>query len=249
MKRILFFIFMLFPIISFASAPSRTNNYVSGTVIDPVAVTQNETTLYSYLQTGVDTYSPLSITTASISTTAGITYGKLNLSNGLLPGDFNTTTTTSIYQFENVLVPSTGTINYGTNHIGDILVDNGSYFVRLQQGAIGTVLTSQGNGATAPIYSFPSGQLGSYVTKATGTVFQATTDGFVSFYGTSAGSWDVSGLSDGSNPPTTKRQETNPGATTPGSWFMMVRKNDFYEIVLTGTALSSSTITFSSLGS
>lgn len=247
-KLLLFLCIFLVSVEAFASAPTRPNSYVSGTVIDPVAVTQNETTIYTYLQAGVDTYSPLSITNASISNTAGITYAKLNLGGGLLPSDFNTTTTTSIYQFENVTVPSTGTINYGTNHIGDILVDNGTTFTRLVEGAIGTVLVSQGSGSTAPIYSFPSGQLGAWTSKAENTIFQATTDGFVTADVNSGSNYTVKGFTDGSNPPTTQRQTETQVGTNPTAIAFPVKKGDFYEVTASA-ALSVSRIFFISIGS
>lgn len=70
-----------------ASAPNRPNLYISGAVIDPVAVTANETTLYSYLQTGVDTYAPGSISNGAISPTAAIPYSKLNLQMSIVDAD------------------------------------------------------------------------------------------------------------------------------------------------------------------
>ena len=50
------------------AAPSRTETYVSGTIIDPADVTTNEDNIFSYLQTGVDTYATASISAAALAT-------------------------------------------------------------------------------------------------------------------------------------------------------------------------------------
>ena len=90
-----------------AAAPTRTYSYVSGQVINPTQVTTNEDNIYSYLQSGVDTYVAGSIANASIadntiatgkildgtilnadvSTSAAITYGKLSFSDNIVAGD------------------------------------------------------------------------------------------------------------------------------------------------------------------
>ena len=133
------------------NVPSSTYTYVGGQVIQANQVQTNENNLYAYDQAGVCNYLAGSISQAAISSTAGILYSQLNLSGGILPGDINTTTTTSIYQFENLTVPynftvSNGTFNYGSNHIGDILVDNGNTFTRLPEGTAGKVLVSTNTG-------------------------------------------------------------------------------------------------------
>lgn len=123
-KLLLFSILCVFFINNaYASAPTRPNLYVAGTTIDPVAVTLNETTLYSYLQSGVDTFAAGSISNVSISNTAGILSSKLNLSN------------------------ITGVFNIGTPNQGDIFYDNGTQFTRLTPGTTGQVLVTQGANA------------------------------------------------------------------------------------------------------
>lgn len=146
MKKILLslLIFLLLTINCFASAPTRPNSYVSGTTIDPVAVTLNETTLYSYLQSGVDTFATGSIANSSISNTAGITYGKLNLSGGIVPGDFNTSLTASVYQLENLLIPGGGTFNLGSAVNGNTLYNNGTSYVNVAVGTQGQAWVSNG---------------------------------------------------------------------------------------------------------
>ena len=50
-----------------AAAPSRTQTYVAGQIIDPADVSENEDNLFAYLQAGVDTYLANSILSAAIS--------------------------------------------------------------------------------------------------------------------------------------------------------------------------------------
>lgn len=151
MRKVLSIIFLLIMGgVALASAPSRPNTYVSGTVIDPVAVTQNETTLYSYVQSGVDTYKAGSITQAAISSTAGILYSQLNLSGGILPSDINTSATTNIYQFGSLNVPNTFTLNNTVQ--GAILYDNGTSIVKLSPGTAGQFLETQGPSAN-PVFA------------------------------------------------------------------------------------------------
>lgn len=138
MKKLLLFLILLSVSgLSWAAAPTRSFTYTSGQVIDPTAVTTNEVSLYTYLQAGVDTYAASSISNAAISPSAGITYGKLNLSGGILPGDINTSTTTSIYQFENLTVPFLSTFT------GNLTLQ-GAISTNSTVGTSGQVLTSQG---------------------------------------------------------------------------------------------------------
>jgi len=51
MKRLLW----ILPLFLLGAAPSRTQTYVSGEVIDPADVTENEDNIFSYLQAGADT--------------------------------------------------------------------------------------------------------------------------------------------------------------------------------------------------
>lgn len=159
----------------YAAAPSRPFNYVLSTVIDPSAVNSNENTLYSYLQMGVDTYLAGSISNASISPTAAISYSKLNLGGSILNSDIASgagiigskldlsspgviggtspaagtftalTANTSISDLGTLSV--TGTLNVGVTHQGDIFYDNGSSIVRLVPGTSGQVLQTQGAAA------------------------------------------------------------------------------------------------------
>lgn len=90
MRKLLLIPLLLLSTLSFASAPTRTYNYVSHAVIDPVQNNTNENNLYSYLQNGVDTFATGSITDISISATAAIAYSKLNLLNSIQGTDIST---------------------------------------------------------------------------------------------------------------------------------------------------------------
>lgn len=76
------------------AAPSRTYTYSAGNVISPDEVTTNEDNVYTYLQTGVDTYKDLSIETADLAGSA-VTNAKIGanavttdkVSDGTLVGD------------------------------------------------------------------------------------------------------------------------------------------------------------------
>lgn len=80
---------LLMPNWAYAAAPTRANSYVSNTTIDPSQNNANENALYSYLQTGVDTYAAGSITNTAISGSAGITYSKLSLTGSIVRGDLS----------------------------------------------------------------------------------------------------------------------------------------------------------------
>ena len=229
------------------NVPSSSYTYQSGQTILPNQVQANENNLYTYDQQGVCQYQSGSITQAAISSTAGIVYSQLNLSGGILPGDINTTTTSSIYQFENITVPYTGTFtggivdngtfNLGVTHTGDVLYDNGTSFVRLVGGTAGTVLTSQGN-ATAPIYSFPSGQVGSPGSISLNTPITATTDGFVNAWGnTAAGSPGVWSISCVTNSITVQGCILGNGQSCGCS--MIVHKGNSYQVNTTGSPTST----------
>ncbi len=87
-------------------------------------------------------------------------------------------------------------------------------------------------------------QMLSWVSKSFETVYQAASDGLVvGISQMTAGSQASSfkGLTDGSNPPTTIRgglaiESSNDGTAGIQSFAMPVKKNDFYEIVRTGTS-------------
>lgn len=79
MRKILSFtIFLTFlTTLTFASPPSRSYTYTTGTAIEADKVTQNEDNIYSYLQGGVDTIADSTIVNADISSSAAISDSKL----------------------------------------------------------------------------------------------------------------------------------------------------------------------------
>ncbi len=115
---------------------------------------------------------------------------------------------------------------------GDIEYHNGTTRTRLGPGTAGQVLQTQGAGAN-PQWAFPSGQLGAWASKSSGTIYQAATDGFVVAGNTSGGSTNIL-LTDSSNPPTTVRSEGFGGASGLAPVFSPVRKNDYYEVTTSG---------------
>lgn len=266
MKKLLFLLLMvsILDTVGYCSAPTRPNTYVSGTVIDPNAVTGNEVPLYTYLQAGVDTYKNGSIAQAAISSTAGILYSQLNLAGGILPTDINISTTTSIYTFQNIAIPYTatvtggivdnGTFNLGITHTGDILYDNGSSFVRRTGGTSGQPLVAQGS-ATAPIYTTIgvtgiSGALGTWTAGfSDNTANLATTDLWVvlTINTTSGTPMSDTILTDVNNPPTTARAQAGGNGTFATGTACFVRKGDYWKTATNN--VSSNSLYAISLGS
>lgn len=89
MKKILTILFLLLSSPLWAAAPTRQYNYIPSTVIDPSQVSANENVIFTYLQTGVDTYAPGSISNATISASAGIVYSKLTLAGSIVDADIS----------------------------------------------------------------------------------------------------------------------------------------------------------------
>ena len=89
MKNILFFILILMTTAVQAAPPTRSYTYVPNTTIDPNQNNTNENSLYSYLQTGVDTYADGSITGADISPVASIPYSTLSLGGSIINADIS----------------------------------------------------------------------------------------------------------------------------------------------------------------
>ena len=135
---------------------------------------------------------------------------------------------------------------------GDILYFNGSNWVSLAAGTSGKVLKTQGAAAN-PTWDYPSGQFGSFVSKSTGTSYQAATDGIVTFYCSDVDNGDdFQLLSDSSDPPTTLRGRLGtPSGTTAfyGQLMTPVKKNDYYKLTVAGGACSSGAMYFMPIGS
>jgi hypothetical protein len=75
--------------------------------------------------------------------------------------------------------------------------------------------------------------LGAWATKSNNTVYLAATDGFVCSGGVTGVA--VSGYSDASNPPTTRRASNTPVSGNPGSITFPVKRGDYWKVVHSGT--------------
>jgi hypothetical protein len=126
MKKLTVFILCMFSIGIFASPPTRTFSYESGTSINPTHVTTNEDNMYTYLQAGVDTLANNAVDTsakitdgiilnADINSSAAIAGSKLNLAvpgaiGGTTPaaGAFTTLTGTTVDGIIGSVTPAAG---------------------------------------------------------------------------------------------------------------------------------------------
>lgn len=100
---------------SWATPPTRTYNYVPNATIDPVQNNANENALYSYLQTGIDTYAPGSISSSDINANASISYSQLSLSNSIVNADISSTASILASKLN---LTSPGPIGSGTPNTG-----------------------------------------------------------------------------------------------------------------------------------
>jgi len=115
MKKLFYIIigFILGSIVySWATPPTRQNTYTSGGTISSSEVTNNEDTIFNYLQAGVDTIKDGIIVNADISSSANIQAEKLNLT-AVAQNIANTGTLTNT---GNVAVTGTLTITGTTNN-------------------------------------------------------------------------------------------------------------------------------------
>ncbi len=205
----------------YAAAPTRPYTYVSNNIIDPVQNNANENTLYSYLQTGVDTYSPGSITGSDISGSASIPYVSLSLSNSIVNADINSSAgivysklslsnsilATDIKSTEVFALANIPTIPLATGVSGVLPVANG------------------GTGTSGNLFGTP-------VSKSTGTIYQAATNGIVEVTSVSnSANGSLSGYTDSSTPPTTLRAVCeSPSLNSGMSITFVVLKGDYYTV-------------------
>lgn len=123
-----------------AAAPARTQTYVTGQVIDPADVTENEDNIFQYLQAGVDTYRTGTITATALAsgavTSAAITDGTI------ATADVADNSVTG------------GKLAMGSDAQGDVLYYNGTDWARLGAGTLGQVLQTQGASAN-PTWAAP----------------------------------------------------------------------------------------------
>lgn len=195
-----------------ATPPSRQNVYLTGTVIASASVSENEDVIYSYLNSGVDTYAPLSIANAAISTTANIQSDKLNL--------------TSIAQ--NVLITASGSLEVdGTSTFDGAVTFNGTTF-NIGNGGVDTLTINTPGGITftpAATWTFTGAQTVSGTWADLGTVTTADING---------GTIDGTTIGASSRAPGSFTEFT---ASTAGAGRILVSDgNNFNSVVISGDA-------------
>lgn len=121
---------------SWATPPTRAYSYVPNATIDPNQNNTNENALYSYLQVGVDTYAPGSISASSINANASIAYSQLSLTNSILKSDLSSSVQ-FVLPTGAVFFMASGSCPSGTT---DISVTYANKYVKINS----TQLTSSG---------------------------------------------------------------------------------------------------------
>lgn len=156
MKKIILILFLIIPIYAHASAPTRTFTYVSNTTIDPNQNNTNENSLYSYLQTGVDTYAVGSITGAAISSSASIPYASLSLAGSIVRADLSSALTPFILPSGAVFFMASGACPTGTT---DVSVTYANKYVKINTTPLtstGVVLTGTTDSHTLDVTEIPA---------------------------------------------------------------------------------------------
>ncbi len=156
MFRIALALLMVFMVsVADAAAPSRPNNYVANTTIDPTAVNANENTLYTYLQVGVDTYADGSIIGDDISNSAAIPYSKLVLTNSITRSDLSSSSFVTLPTGA-VFFMVSGSCPTGTT---DVSVTYANKYVKINSTAgtsSGTVLTGTTDSHVLDVTEIPA---------------------------------------------------------------------------------------------
>ncbi len=145
-------------------------------------------------------------------------------------------TTYYIYAVASGTTASTFTVMISTNSSAPT---GATYYRRL-----GSFYNDGSGNITSIVNDSFTGELGSWESKSTGTTYQATTDGFVTAYGTGGAATGISltGYTDSSSTPTTIRvyQVIQSGLVNPDSPQAIsfpVKKGDYWKVVIaTGSA-------------
>lgn len=87
---------------------------------------------------------------------------------------------------------------------------------------------------TASAVTLP--KFGSWSAASSGTVYQASTDGFAIAWCYFAGAGTISIFTDGSSPPTTERARTGNDSNFGGFVFTPVKKSDYWKVTVNGGA-------------
>jgi hypothetical protein len=177
-KLIILLTLLLIPVIAWSAPPTRTQVYVSGAVIDPAKVTENEDNIYTYLQGGVDTYKDDSIVNADLSSTLALPDSKLaqittasKVSASAITGDFTAVSISggTITGITDLVVADGGT-GASTFTDGGILLGSGTGAIT----ALGVASNGEipiGDGTTDPVLATITGTASEVdVTNAAGSI-------------------------------------------------------------------------------
>lgn len=168
MRNILLIIFIFIATIAQAAPPTRAFTYVSNTTINPAQNNTNENALYTYLQTGVDTYAAGSITGSAISSSASIPYVSLSLAGSITRSDLSSSSFVALPSGA-IFYMITGSCPSGTT---DVSATYANKFIKVNatagtlSGAILTgttdthTLTAAESGLPAHTHRTPAGQSG-----------------------------------------------------------------------------------------
>lgn len=158
--------------------------------------------------------------------------------NGLDTGSEAASTTYYVYAIASAVTDTAYTIKVTTNSSAPSSV---TYYKRL-----GSFYNDSSSNITYAITNddnYYGKSLGSWVSKSTDTVYQATTDGFVCACRAAATQADLTGLTNASNPPTTQVAidgnipNTEGDKRRPGSITFPVKKGDYWKVVNATTSV------------
>ena len=191
-------LFLAVPLL-LGAAPSRTQTYTAGQVINPDHVTENEENVYSYLQAGVDVIRANAVVTghisdgtivnADISSSAAIGFSKLASCSSaqLILGNGSGVPTCTTLGAD-ATIDSSGNLTIANNSIdgtdialgsdaqGDVMYYNGTDWVRLGAGTSGQLFQTAGAGANPAWATRPNIALGTFTRdQSTASGTQAVT--------------------------------------------------------------------------
>lgn len=213
----------------YAAAPSRPYSYSSGSTISSTQANSNENTIFTYLQSGVDTYAAGSVTQAALSAALSIPYSELNLSNSIKGSDILTTTGLNVANIGiGSSVPQAKLDVEGTAYFnGNVGI--GTSAPQQKMDVEGMVYTTEGvkflDGTILTSTSF----IKTPVAKSLSTVYQASTAGFAVMWSTSTGTLEIDWGTQ--NPPTSYSSIQQPAS---GNWAYIsvpIPKGYYYKLL------------------
>lgn len=161
MKKLLL-IFLLIPQILWAAPPTRQNTYTSQTTIRSADVSANENVIFTYLQNGIDTVADGTIVNADVSSSAAISYPKLNLMNGIVNSDVSSSAAISYSKLNLVSSITSSDIVDGTIVNADINSSAAIVASKLDltsPGAIGSTAANSGAFSTLKVGTTNQGDI------------------------------------------------------------------------------------------